>query len=244
MNTPLQRDIDRLTTCSNDWLVNHNFEKCHIVHFDNNNPGIEYNMMDNSVLKKLSKSTLEKDIEVLVSNDLKWTEQVRVAAAKANKSLRILASAFKNKTKESWKWIYCAYVQPHLEFAIQAWCPYLQKDIQALEQVQRRATKMTPELRYKPYKERLQALNLTTLEDRRARGDIIQKYKIHTGLDKITFQRNQKSKFHSISPQARPTYAAPMGNRNKYTIQGDPKPSKCLQRHNFHTNRIVNLWNS
>ena len=39
------------------------------------------------------------------------------------------------------KILYCTYVRPHLEFAIQAWCPYLIKDIKELENIQKRATK-------------------------------------------------------------------------------------------------------
>jgi len=38
--------------------------------------------------------------------------------------------------------IYKGFVRPHLEYAIQSWSPYLHRDIDCLEKVQRRATKV------------------------------------------------------------------------------------------------------
>ncbi len=75
------------------------------------------------------------------------------------------------------------------------------------------------------------------------RGDMIQQYKIHTGLEKIIFQQEQKSAFYAIPPEIRPTYAAATGYKYKYTITDDRHLPKGLQRGDFYTNRIVNPWN-
>ena len=60
-----------------------------------------------------------------------------------------------------------AYIRPQLQYCIQAWSPYQIGDIQTLEKVQRRATKMVNEIAKHPYEERLQYVGLTTLQMRR-----------------------------------------------------------------------------
>ena len=72
--------------------------------------------------------------------------------------------------------LYKAIVRPHLEYYIQAWRPYRKKDIDTLERIQRRATKIIPELR---------ECGLTTLESRRLRGDQIEVFKILNGYENI-----------------------------------------------------------
>ena len=42
--------------------------------------------------------------------------------------------------------LYKAIGRPHLEYCIQAWLPHLRKDMDKLERVQRRATRMIPEM--------------------------------------------------------------------------------------------------
>ena len=71
------------------------------------------------------------------------------------------------------------------QYCIQAWRPYRKNDIDTLERIQRRATKMIPELRDLSYEERLKECGLTTLETRRLRGDQIEVFKILNGYENI-----------------------------------------------------------
>jgi ribonuclease P/MRP protein subunit RPP40 len=72
--------------------------------------------------------------------------------------------------------IYKVFVRPNLEYAVAAWSPWLIKDIKCLELVQKRATRRISDIRGS-YEERLSQLGLTTLEERRKRGDAIEIYK-------------------------------------------------------------------
>ena len=81
--------------------------------------------------------------------------------------------------------LYKSLVRPKLEYCIQAWNPFLKRDITLLENVQRRATKLITGLKNKSYEERLSLLQLTTSETRRKRGDLIQTFKILKKFDNV-----------------------------------------------------------
>ena len=76
---------------------------------------------------------------------------------------------------------YATYVQPHLDYCLQAVCPYMVQDIQRLEKVQRRATKLVRELKSLPYQGRLLKLDLLSISDRLLWGHLIEVYKIVMG---------------------------------------------------------------
>ena len=116
----------------------------------------------------------------------------------------------------------------NLEYCIQAWSPYLKKDINKLEKVQRRATKLIPRARLSrlQYEERLKRLRLYPLEQRRLRGDLIETYKILTGKENVNpdlfFKRATTSNLR--------------GNSMKL-FNGR---SRLVQRQNFFSQRVVN----
>ena len=103
------------------------------------------------------------------------------AMASAMRVLAMIRREFFNTSKELFVFLYTTYVWPHLEYCVPIWSPSLAKDIDALEKVQKRATKMVRGLGNLPYEQRLKSLDLYTLFCRRQRGDLIEVYKILNG---------------------------------------------------------------
>ena len=132
----------------------------------------------------LGRTTQEKDLGVTFSADMKVSEQCGIAASKGNQILGIRRTIM-YKEKQLIVPLYKAIIRPHLEYCIQAWRPYRKKDIDKLERIQRRATKMIPELRDLSYESRLLQCGLTTLETRRLRGYQIEVFKIVNGYEDV-----------------------------------------------------------
>ena len=77
--------------------------------------------------------------------------------------------------------LYAALVRLQLEYCIQFWVPHFKRDVDNMERVQRRATRMIRGQQGRPYKERLRDLNLFSLHKRRLRGDLVACYKLVRG---------------------------------------------------------------
>ena len=99
--------------------------------------------------------------------------------------MAIIKRTITYKEKQLIVLLYKAIVRPHLEYCIQTWRPYHKKDIDKLERIQQRATKMIPELIVLSYESHLLECGLTTLETRRLRGDQIEVFKIVNGYEDI-----------------------------------------------------------
>ena len=80
------------------------------------------------------------------------------------------------------------YAEPAFSSTMQVWSLHLKKDIECLERIQRKATKLLKGLKRKSYEERLKTLKLHSLQQRRLRGDLIETYKILTGKERVDSQ--------------------------------------------------------
>ena len=178
----LQDDLNKLNEWSEKWQMLFSYGKCKCLHTGHGNEDAQYTMGDTV----LNTTVKEKDLGLTISADMKVSEQCAIAAAKGNQILGLIRRNIVYKEKELIIPLFKTIVRPHLEYCIQAWRPYRKKDIDILERVQRRATKMIQKLRNISYKMRLRECGLTTLETRRLRGDQIKVFKILNGLKILT----------------------------------------------------------
>ena len=225
----MQIIIRNLEEWCKTWGMDFNIKKCCIMHFGYNNPKFEY-QIEGQALKS---PQTQRDLGVIVSDSCTPSAQCAQAAKKANQVLGQINRSFSCYSKDVMSQIHKVFVRPHLEYAVTAWSPWNQKDKDILEKIQRRATRRISNIRG-TYPERLEQLKLTTLEERRTRGDAIEVFKCLNGfwdVEKETlFTLNQ-----SCDPKTR--------HQKSYMPLTVPRAKLDLRKNSFPVRGSV-LWNS
>ena len=177
----LQKDLNKVVEWAKKWKMEFNVQKCKIMHLGHDNPRKVYSMDG----KVLSTTEEEKDLGVLIDNKLDFGKHINSIVGRANRVLGMIRVSFACLNIQMFLNMYTALVRPLLEYCVQVWSPYKIGQIKLLERVQRRATRLVPQLKDLCYDDRLAQLGLTRLEERRHRGDMIETYKILTGKERI-----------------------------------------------------------
>ena len=228
----LQHDLNKLQEWSNKWLLKFHPEKCKVLDISIRGK-LEYEYYLDDV--KLSHTNTEKDLGVHIDNRLKFDSHIGTKINKANNVLGAIRRTFTFLDKTTLMRLYTSMVRPHLEYANQIWHPRYKKDIASLENVQKRATKLIPEIKDLSYKERLQYLKLPTLPYRRLRGDMIETYKLTHGV------------YDDTLPDILPKYKDIIGNPGRtrgHSLKLYKRKHRIeVRKHNF-TMRVVEPWNS
>ena len=154
-----------------------------------------------------------RDLGVAMSNDLTFSHHIKNIVAKARKLSGWILRTFKSRNKDVLITLFKSLVIPVLEYCSPLWSPFDSFHVKLLERVQREYTKRISDFStyqedlgydvcYIPYQERLQKLNIFSLQRRRDRYMLIYVFKIIHGYQPnagFQWTFNARTGFH-LSP--------------------------------------------
>ena len=201
--------------------------------FGINDSETKYNIKSNTGnTEQIQNVAQEKDLGVIFDPKLTFSQHVNEKVKKANGIVGLINKNFHYMSKDMFLILYKALVRPHLEYASPIWSPRFKKDRLAVENVQRRATRIVKELSHLNYNQRIRKLGLPSLEYRRNRADLLQTYKIMNNIDRIDK--------HRLFPTPPPMSQSTRGNTNKIFVTH----SRTQLRRATFSQRIFKPWNS
>ena len=225
-STELQADIDALVKWSKEWLLPFNSTKCRVMHLGRQNAEHSY-LLDGASIQEVRE---ERDLGVVVDDELKFHQHMAAAIAKASQMLAVVRRSFANLDEVALPLLFKTVVRPFLEYGNTIWGPFGKVDRKRLKRMQRRATRMVEAVRHLEYPEWLHKLGMPTLYYRRRRGDMITVYQLlHGGMavDPETFlKRNCSEQTRGHPWKLRKPRASSLTRRNTFSM------------------RVVNNWNS
>ena len=170
----LQKDLLKLCKWSNLWLLEFSVQKCKVVQYGNVQKYFEYKLIDkDGNLETLQKDTTEKDLGIWFQSNQKFDDHTIYVVKRSNKLLGLIKRTFKALDKDSFLILYKSLIRSILDYGGSIYYPSTKENIQLLENIQRRATRLLPQLRGYTYSERLESLKFPTLLYRRKRYDLI-----------------------------------------------------------------------
>ena len=217
-------DLQLLELWEAQWCLKFNVDKCMVMQVGTCNPKNQY-LFGGVPLRCVDS---EKDLGVTFNTSFNFEDHVRNSIAKANGTLAWLTRSMISREPSVMLGLYKSLIKPHIEYCSQAWAPMARHGnwslILELESVQRSFTRMIDGVGLMTYRERLDKLKLTTLLERRVRGDLIEMFKIQEGFV---------------------SYGSDLFGRAGRTVAARSKPHRFTTNEtDFFSQRVLRYWNS
>ena len=222
----VQYSVNEAVTWTNIWEMLFNFKKSKQLHNGSRMDPATYTMNTGHETIEIEKVSSEKDLGVIIDQSLNFCKHINKKVNKANRNL----GTFTYMDHDMFRNLYKTIVRPYLEYATTVCTPLFKKDMIAIENVQRLATKLVTSVKNLSYPERLRKLGLPSLEYRRERADLVEVYKIMHNIDKI-----DKDKLFAF-----PTYTVTRGHQFKLA----KKQHRLKIRSNSFSLRVIDSWNA
>ena len=178
----LQSDLNQILHYFETWQLKVNPEKCTVLHLGHSNSPHDF-LINNAAIPTSNES---KDLGYLMTNNCSSNKYIAKIAATAHFRIKQMNISLHCNDIKFKVFLYCTYIRPLVEYVTPIWSPHLINEIDRVEKVQKRFTKLLPGMRNLNYKERLATLNLKSLEERRIIFDLILIYKIHNNIISFT----------------------------------------------------------
>jgi len=179
----VDEDLESLERWESLWCLRFNLDKCKVLHLSANDNPINKYYLDST---ELISTNSEKDLGFTMDVKFNFSEHIKASLAKANRMIAWVSRNVICKDKVVMSTIYRCLVRPHLEYCVQCWSPTPRHGnwelILSIEKIQRKFTRLVNDIGTLSYGARLKELKLTTLAERRIRGDLIETFKIVGGL--------------------------------------------------------------
>jgi hypothetical protein len=228
----LQNDLCNVLKWSKLWQLPLNVKKCNFMRLKSSSPISFTYSLDGVMLNRVQSAKL---LGITMCPDLSFSKHCDIIVALAYKRTYLLLTAFTASNRATMCSLFNTYVRPILEFATPVWSPYLLKDIDKIEGVQRFFTRSLSGLSKLSYTNRLQILELPSLELRRIHTDCIMLYKLTHNLVSTPFNNLFSLRSH--------THTTSMSLRGNSLMLHLPR-CNTVARGNCYFVRTVNYWNS
>ena len=179
-----QQDLDNLLQWSIRNAMAFNVKKCKVMRLSRKRqPLVSSYFLDDSLLEEVKEF---KDLGVTITDNFNnWNSHIDIIVSKANRMLGLIKRTCRGlDDTKTLRTLYCALVRSNVEYCSGVWSPFTKKNIEKVEEVQRRATKFILKTEDN-YETRLKKLNLMSLKKRRFLADVTFLYKALNGISDI-----------------------------------------------------------